>query len=303
VIAVFDGSTPCGALTQIACDDDTCVLRSRATFPVNAGSLYYILVAGFGGMQGTFLLSVGCQAAPANDGCAGAIPIVPGPNGPFSNQFATGGTPPPSSCATGFADLWFAFTPTCSAPYRIDTCGTGLDTILSVRTGCTGSIEIGCNDDVGGACTPGSQVQFDGVAGATYRVRVAGASPVPGSFQLNVSSRFVLSYSSPGGPGTIAFSMAGGPASGVYLVVITLTQGAFPNGAFFGIDATPGEVLGFISAGPPFVGSLSACGSAAIPSIVAPPLSGITIYSVALATDAALTLPLIPSPPVNYTIP
>jgi hypothetical protein len=62
VVAVFTG--PCGALTQIACNDDSCVLAgqflsSTATFTAVAGTTYYVSVGGYTGLTGSFSLSVG----------------------------------------------------------------------------------------------------------------------------------------------------------------------------------------------------------------------------------------------------
>lgn len=134
-------------------------------------------------------------------------------------------------------------------------------------------------------------------------MRVAAAGATSGSFNVNVTPRFFVSYSSPVGPGSIAFSLGGGPSNGVYLDVITFNQGNFPNGAFFGVDVTIDEVFGLLAAGYPFVGSLDPCGGSSFPFVVAPFLSGLTIYSVALATDATLTLPIVNTAPVSHTIP
>jgi hypothetical protein len=299
VVAVFSGS--CAAPALIACNDDTCILRSKAFFAVTAGNPYFLAVGGFGGLQGTFALSVTCHQPPPEDDCTGALPLAPGVNGPFSNQFATDGLPSPSACPIGFADLWFTFTPGCAGAYRIETCG-GYDTVLGVRAGCGGA-ELACNDDGPGACAPGSSVQIAAAAGATYFVRVAGATPVRGSFSIAVSRVFLLSYSSQPGPGWIGFALAGGYPNGSYLNAITFNAGTFPNGTFYGLDLTVGEVLGQIGLGYPFVGFLDGCGDSTFAAIPAFPLSGLTIYSVGLSIDAALLLPILNTPPVAYTIP
>ena len=154
ILAVFDGSAPCGSLMQIACNDDTCLLRSRVLFPVSSGSSYLIVVGGFSAAQGTFSLAITCHQPPAEDDCSGAIPLALGTNGPFSNQFATDGQPPASACPLGFGDVWFTFTPACAGTHRISACG-GYDTVLSVRDGCAGSAEIACGDDGPAGCAPG----------------------------------------------------------------------------------------------------------------------------------------------------
>jgi hypothetical protein len=306
VLAVFDGSTPCGTLAEIACNDDTCVLRSKATFPVVAGNLYYVSVGGFAGAQGTFALSMACHAAPTNDACAGATPLSAGANGPFSNQWAASGTPAPTSCPAGTADVWFVFTPPCAGTYRIDTCGTGYDTVLSAFQSCApGSVALACNDDdpAGGGCGPGSAIHVGLAAGAPCLVRVAGAVPAAGSFFVTVTPVFLLGYASPAGAGSIAYSITGGLPNGIYLNVATFNQGSFPNGAFYGVDVTLQDLLQLIAAGYPFLGTLDACGASVFSYVLDPALSGLTVYSVAVATDATATLGPFSTPPVAYTIP
>jgi hypothetical protein len=302
VLAVFDGSTSCQTAVQLDCNDDTCLLRSKVVFPVSSGSPYYIAVGGFAGAQGTFSISLTCHQPPIEDDCIGAIPLGPGQNGPFSNQFATDGSPPASFCPAGFADLWFTFTPPCSGTYRIETCG-GYDTVLTVLGGCQGP-ELACNDDAGGTCGPGSQVELAAAAATTYLVRVAGKTQARGSFNINVTQVFQLAFTSqPGGPASLGFLLDGGPAGAVYLTAITFNAGAFPNGSFFGVDLTYAEVLSEIQTGYPFFGVLDACGAFMFPPASAPFLSGQTIYAVGLATDATFTLPIMTTAPVSYLIP
>lgn len=54
-IQVFSGS--CGALTSVACNDDSCSLQSQVSIPVTLGT-YYVRVGGFGGATGSFSLNV-----------------------------------------------------------------------------------------------------------------------------------------------------------------------------------------------------------------------------------------------------
>ena len=64
VLAAYSGT--CGALTQLACNDDTCGLQSEVTFPVTVGNVYYVRVGGWissvtGPRQGTFTVWIGCS--------------------------------------------------------------------------------------------------------------------------------------------------------------------------------------------------------------------------------------------------
>jgi hypothetical protein len=301
VLAVFDGSTLCPAPLEIACDDDTCLLKSRVLFQATAGSAYLIAVGGFAGNQGTFSLALACHPPPLGDHCAGAIPLAIGSNGPFSNQFATHGSPPASACPAGFADLWFTFAPPCSGAYRIETCG-GYDTILSVRTGCGGA-ELGCNHDAAPGCAPGSSVPLHLAAGTISIVRVAGATQAHGGFSVAITRLFEVSFDSLLGPGSVGFTVRGAYPGGTYFNAITLNLGTFPNGPFYGLDMTSAEVQGELDLGYPFVGLLDGCGDSTFATVPAPFLSGVTLYSVGLAVDPTLVLPTLITPPASYTIP
>jgi hypothetical protein len=72
----------------------------------------------------------------------------------------------------------------------VDTCGSTLDTVLSIHTGCPGGTrnQIACSDDVTVfTClnTRNSSITFDADAGETYLIRVAGHAGASGSFRLN----------------------------------------------------------------------------------------------------------------------
>jgi len=64
-VAVWTGS--CGSLTQIACNDDNCGLgsglQSSVTFPVTAGTLYFVSVGGYFGLTGKFALKISEESA------------------------------------------------------------------------------------------------------------------------------------------------------------------------------------------------------------------------------------------------
>ena len=63
VLSVWSGSSGCGALTLVACNDNNCAIpglaqASRVTFTATAGALYYVSVGGKLGATGTFALQV-----------------------------------------------------------------------------------------------------------------------------------------------------------------------------------------------------------------------------------------------------
>jgi hypothetical protein len=143
-------------------------------------------------------------AAPANDAFAAADPLAVGTEVSASNVDATvePGEPNPSNssqagtCLT-IADgpdcgtsVWYAFQPSSSGQYTIETCdgGTDFNSVLGVYTGTLGSpTEIGYSYQ-GPAC-PGvaggsSQLTFNATGGTLYHVDVTGYYAEQGSFLL-----------------------------------------------------------------------------------------------------------------------
>jgi hypothetical protein len=225
---------------------------------------------------------------PPNDDCAGAIPIVQGVNGPFSNDGATTG-PDAASCAQSadVADVWFSFMPVCPGAYRIDTCGAGFNTVLSVLEGCGSGIEIACSDDLpAGVCpsTLSSGVLLVAAPGTSYLVRVGGSvlgGAATGPFTLNVAPLMTLEFTTGPGFGTIGYVVRGGPPGGLYFAAITLWQGSFPAGSFFGIDIALAELAAEFNFGYPFTGALNACGAASFGPVSGAP-SGLQVFGTVL---------------------
>jgi hypothetical protein len=85
----------------------------------------------------------------------------------------------PVSC-TGSPDtntVWYAFTPTISSTYGVDTSLSDYDTVVSVYTGVCGSlVRAACSDDFGNP--PGranrALLTFNATAGVTYLIEVSG---------------------------------------------------------------------------------------------------------------------------------
>lgn len=88
-----------------------------------------------------------------------------------------------SSC--GYSDVspdaWFVYRPAEDGLARIETCGSGYDTVLAVHGGCPATVdnEVACNDD---ACGYQSEVVFEALAGMEYRVRISGYYGDQGTF-------------------------------------------------------------------------------------------------------------------------
>lgn len=98
-----------------------------------------------------------------------------------------------SGCGGGSApeQVW-SYTPLTSGSVTVSSCGSALDTVLSVRTGsCSSGTELTCNDNSSVWCSSGttthSYVTFAATAGTTYYVVVDGAGSASGSYNLRVA--------------------------------------------------------------------------------------------------------------------
>lgn len=128
-------------------------------------------------------IAVSSSLIAQNNECAGAIQLLPGTNGPFSNVGSTTSAPA-WPCGSGVNDVWFYFQTTAAGNVTVDTCGAGIDTVLQVFGGNCGSLaSLGCNDD---GCNTASTVTVPVDAYTYYRVRVAGYGGVTGSFPVRL---------------------------------------------------------------------------------------------------------------------
>lgn len=181
-LGIFDG---CGG-TLIACNDDNGICAERSSLvgclPVTANSEYLIRVAGYGETKGEFNLTVTMNActAPPNDACADALPL-PEDVLVTGNSYGATGTTTSSCSLNDFYDVWYDFTPANDGIVDIGTCGSTMDTTLSIYDTCGGS-ELACSDD---DCQFQSVIENFAVTGGTsYKVRVAGYSGDTGDFVL-----------------------------------------------------------------------------------------------------------------------
>ena len=136
------------------------------------------------------------QYHPINDLCANASTIGEGTIAFVSDGAETDGPAEPAACVTNGQtqydhDLWYRFTPACSGPVRVSTCGSTFDTKIAIYAACpTGPGQsIACNDD--SACSGGGNLQsnatFTGVGGSAYLIRVGGYSGASGVGSLTVT--------------------------------------------------------------------------------------------------------------------
>jgi hypothetical protein len=151
-------------------------------------------------------LRVSRPLPPLNDTCQGAE-VIPSA-GPFPlltgvsdlRLATTDGDPPLPSCQPAVtSSVWYKFTPSASATYRLTTCaGTATtlrDSVMALYTSkgnCAGPFaELACNDD---DCELRSTITFPLSAGTTYCIVVwaydTGAALMDANVQLRVSVVF-----------------------------------------------------------------------------------------------------------------
>ena len=139
---------------------------------------------------------------PPNNLCSAATPLSLGVAATGTNVGATTETTivdtticGQASAANSSLDVFWSFTPTATANYTVDTCGSNFDTVLTVHTACpaTDTNKIACNDDssLNTACASGGvQSRITSVtltAGTTYTFRVAGFNGNTGNISLTIN--------------------------------------------------------------------------------------------------------------------
>lgn len=193
VLAVYTGTTVSN-LTAVASNDNFGgTTQSQVTFQGTAGTSYAIAVAGKANAAGTITLTLTAPPPPpppppANDNFANRVTIsaprtVTGTN---VNATAETGEPNHAGISTARNSVWWRYTPGSSGEITINTFGSNFDTVLAVYTG--GSVgnltPVASNDDAGG--TLQSQVAFQGTAGTSYAIAVAGYGGRSGNISLTV---------------------------------------------------------------------------------------------------------------------
>jgi hypothetical protein len=156
VLRVFSGS--CGGLTCVTGNDDNCGLQSGVNFTAAAGTTYYVYLSAYGAATvGDFSLNFIDLGAPppgpANDECAGALPLPCNSSIIADNTNATVGVnDQPSACrfggGFGAGTIYYTFTPS-ETSARIQTCNSAFpadDSIIEVFSGC-GGFSIACSED------------------------------------------------------------------------------------------------------------------------------------------------------------
>ena len=174
-VAVFDG---CDPLSELACDDDTFGVDGQVNVSLTAGVPVAIVVDGFLGSTGNYVLNVQSLVCVDTD-----IDFTIGTPALFGDTTGEDDDLPLSCAGGGGADTVVAFTAPVAATYVFDTVGSGYDTALSLYDSC-GSVELDCNDDTIGVT---SELTFAMAEGQTVLVVVDGFLGSVGPFDLNIT--------------------------------------------------------------------------------------------------------------------
>src|SRR4051794_18221168 len=103
---------------------------------------------------------------------------------------------------TGGRSVWFVWTAPVTAATRINTIGSGFNTLLGVYTGnaVNSLTTIASNDNIGGG-NNASQVQFPALQGTTYHIAIDGrgnfGGAASGPYVLNIQVLSSIGITSP----------------------------------------------------------------------------------------------------------
>jgi hypothetical protein len=175
-LAIYTGAT-LGTLTPVASKPGGCGLAFEAT----AGVTYSIAVDG----PGSAFLTLVLNPPPANDDFEDAATLTAVPGAVQRSNLAAGketGEPDHAGDAGG-SSLWWTWTPASNTRITVETCGSGMDTLLAVYTGATveALTQVAASDTV---CGNDGSVTFSAVGGQTYRIAVDGRDGAMGEVTL-----------------------------------------------------------------------------------------------------------------------
>lgn len=209
VLEAYSGS--CGSLTSLACNDDSCGLQSRITFPVTMGTTYFIRVGGFAAATGNFPLEIGVSEPPLTlaDIQVAGLGALKGSfdvSGPTSNAlmlgvahldgryYVSGGNNGPNP------NTVFVFDEGGNLERSFPQLST---TTFGYRDGATdgGSVMFGCEDGIYVHATDGTPITTVMAASGPQTV----ASPIAGAGLAQLGIYRALAYNPAGNGGNGSF--------------------------------------------------------------------------------------------------
>ena len=184
-IEIFSGT--CAALTSLGCNDDSCSLQSRFSFPCAAGTTYRICAGGYAGNSGNLKIraySLCNGGPPGNDTCTNAYSLYD--SQVYTSEYTACAMDDTNLPCTGqntiYRGVWYSFNATATGTATVDACGSDFDTKIVVFSGACGALTaLGCNDDF---CGLQSSVSFPCVAGTNYLICAGGWGGQGGNLKI-----------------------------------------------------------------------------------------------------------------------
>ena len=216
--------------------DQTYTKTGVSSIAANFGQLHGICAWNTTAVFDNWNLSATPQA-PLNNACASASVLNYGTTLGTTSLATNDGT---SNCDPTGSDVWYAYTaPAIGGELTITSCGSSIDTVLSIYDACGGNL-IACNDN-GAACAPtASSLGLQVSGGQQLRLRVSDKG-TPGQFTLNTAFRAFPPCS-----GTaLTTSFAGGNGGSLGGQVFLDLNVLRPSGLTFSqIEINAGEAVG-----------------------------------------------------------
>jgi hypothetical protein len=179
-LALFD---PDCAGVEIACDDDTISPQSLLTRDLAAGQQLLVVVDGYNGATGNYVLDINA-GAPVDFSCADG-----GDLGSATGAVAAGSTVGATdnwsaSCqGSDGPDVAYGWTAPAAGSYTFSLAGSSYDTILTLRSPDCLGVESVCSDDAVGLQ---SELSTNLAAGETVLIVIDGYNTQAGNYTLAI---------------------------------------------------------------------------------------------------------------------
>ncbi|WP_437486264.1 MXAN_6577-like cysteine-rich protein [Sorangium sp. So ce1014] len=171
------------ACDELACNDDRGRAEAGASVALDEGEGVLVVVSGYNGAQGDFVLSIDRAAPPV---CPVGNIDSTLPQAVNGDTWTLGDALVPTCGSLDTPDASYTFTAPYTGRYVFDTAGSSYDTVLELRNGtCAGPV-ISCNNDNTWAGTT-SRIVASLSARQTVVAIVDGIAGESGPFTLNVT--------------------------------------------------------------------------------------------------------------------
>lgn len=186
-LAVYTGHSV-SSLTPVVSNSGT--YGNSTSFVATAGRTYKFAIDSTLAKSGSTELYL--SAVPKNDPF-GSPKVISGSSGSLtgSNVNATKQSSEPYHAGSyGGSSVWYSWTASTTGATKFETTGSNFDTLLAVYTGVTlsGLSAVASNDDCAGSDIGTSCLDFNAVAGTTYKIAVDGYNYTQGSIKLQLGT-------------------------------------------------------------------------------------------------------------------